>query len=114
LALAKKWCPEALLPDLAETVLLENLETWLLPELGEIQTLKALQQIDINTIIKNQLTWHENQLLQRLFPTHYLAPTGTKVMITYDLESPPVIAIRIQEVYGEQQRPIIANGQLPV
>ena len=77
-------------------------------------SLKALQQIDINTIIKNQLTWHENQLLQRLFPTHYLAPTGTKVMITYDLESPPVIAIRIQEVYGEQQSPIIANGQLPV
>lgn len=114
LSLAKKWCPEALLPDLEETVLLETLETWLLPELGEIQTLKALQQIDINTIIKNQLTWHENQLLQRLFPTHYLAPTGTKVIINYDLALPPVIAIRIQEVYGEQQSPIVANGQLPV
>lgn len=114
LALAKKWCPEVLLPDLAEAVLLETLETWLLPELGEIQTLKALQQIDINTIIKNQLTWHENQLLQSLFPTHYLAPTGTKVIINYDLALPPVIAIRIQEVYGEQQSPIIANGQLPV
>ncbi len=114
LALAKKWCPEALLPDLAEAVLLETLETWLLPELGEVQTLKTLQQIDINTIIKNQLTWHENQLLQSLFPTHYLAPTGTKVIINYDLALPPVIAIRIQEVYGEQQSPIIANGQLPV
>lgn len=114
LALAKKWCPEVLLPDLAEAVLLETLETWLLPELGEVQTLKALQQIDINTIIKNQLTWHENQLLQSLFPTHYLAPTGTKVIINYDLALPPVIAIRIQEVYGEQQSPIIANGQLPV
>ncbi len=114
LALAKKWCPEVLLPDLAEAVLLETLETWLLPELGEVQTLKALQQIDINTIIKNQLTWHENQLLQSLFPTHYLAPTGTKVIINYDLVLPPVIAIRIQEVYGEQQSPIIANGQLPV
>lgn len=34
--------------------------------------------------------------------------------IQYDLELPPVIAIRIQEVYGEQQSPIIANGQLPV
>ena len=114
LSLAKKWCPEALLPDLEETVLLETLETWLLPELGEVQTLKALQQVDINTIIKNQLTWHENQLLQSLFPTHYLAPTGTKVIINYDLELPPVIAIRIQEVYGEQQSPIVANGQLPV
>lgn len=114
LSLAKKWCPEASLPDLEETVLLETLETWLLPELGEVQTLKALQQIDINTIIKNQLTWHENQLLQSLFPTHYLAPTGTKVIINYDLELPPVIAIRIQEVYGEQQSPIVANGQLPV
>ena len=114
LSLAKKWCPEALLPDLEETVLLETLETWLLPELGEVQTLKALQQVDINTIIKNQLTWHENQLLQSLFPTHYFAPTGTKVIINYDLELPPVIAIRIQEVYGEQQSPIVANGQLPV
>lgn len=114
LSLAKKWCPEALLPDLGGSVLLETLEAWLLPELGEIQTLKALQQIDINTIIKNQLTWHENQLLQNLFPTHYLAPTGTKVAIQYDLELPPVIAIRIQEVYGEKQSPIVANGQLPV
>jgi ATP-dependent helicase HrpB len=114
LALAKKWCPEALLPDLDEAVLLETLETWLLPELGDVQTLKALQQIDINMMIKNQLTWHENQLLQSLFPTHYLAPTGTKVAIQYDLELPPVIAIRIQEVYGEKQSPIVANGQLPV
>lgn len=114
LALAKKWCPESQLPELHEAVLLETLETWLLPELGNIQSLKELQRIDINNIIKNQLTWHENKLLQTLFPTHYLAPTGSKVAIKYDLEHPPVIAIRIQEVYGEKQSPIVANGQLAV
>ncbi len=70
--------------------------------------------MDINGIIKNQLTWHEQQLLQELFPTHYIAPTGTKVMIKYDLDNPPIIAIRIQEVYGEKQSLIVAKGQLPV
>ncbi len=114
LALAQQWCPEASLPSLNETVLLETLEQWLLPELGNICSLKALQQFDINKLIKEQLTWHENQLLQSLFPTHYLAPTQTKVAIKYDLELPPVIAIRIQEVYGEKQSPIVANGKLPV
>ncbi|MEQ4922854.1 ATP-dependent helicase HrpB [Proteus hauseri] len=114
LALAKKWCPDVLLPELNETVLLETLEQWLLPELGNICSLKALQQFDINQLVKEQLTWQENQLLQRLFPTHYVAPTQTKVAIKYDLELPPVIAIRIQEVYGEKQSPIVANGQLAV
>lgn len=114
LALAQKWCPEANLPVLNEAVLLDSLELWLQPELGDTQSLKALLQMDINGIIKNQLTWHEQQLLQELFPTHYIAPTGTKVMIKYDLDNPPIIAIRIQEVYGEKQSPIVAKGQLPV
>lgn len=114
LALAKKWCPETQLPELTETHLLATLEHWLLPELGEIQDVKGLQRLDINSIIKHQLTWQENQLLQHLFPTHYLAPTGTQVIIKYDIDLPPVIAIRIQEVYGEKQSPIVANGRLAV
>lgn len=114
LELASKWYPDANLPLLQEADLLETLEQWLLPELGDIQSLKALQQIDINMMIKNQLTWSENQLLDKLFPTHYLAPTGSKVAIKYDRELPPIIAIRIQEVYGEKQSPVVANGLLPV
>ena len=49
----------------------------------------------------------------RLAPTHYEAPTGSRLPIRYDEDS-PVVAIRVQELFGETRHPAIAGGRLPL
>ena len=47
-------------------------------------------------------------------PTHFLAPTGNSHAIDYQSEGAPVLAIRVQELFGLREHPAIARGRLPL
>ncbi|MNC47160.1 ATP-dependent RNA helicase HrpB [compost metagenome] len=52
--------------------------------------------------------------LDSALPTHYTVPTGSQIAIRYDDENPPVLAVRMQEMFGEAQTPVIADGRVPL
>ena len=56
-------------------------------------------------------------MLQRLdseLPAHYTVPTGSRIAIRYHEDNPPVLAVRMQEMFGEANTPTIAQGRVPL
>ena len=58
------------------------------------------------------LGWHKKQQLDQLLPTHYQVPTGSNIAIRYQLQQQPVLAVKLQEMFGEPTTPTIANGHV--
>lgn len=100
-------------PSMDDEHLQEKLEDWLLPFLtGEAQ----LDHIP-GHVLKNGLMslvpFDLQRSVDRLAPTHFEVPTGSNIPIRYDAEE-PVIAVRVQELFGLDVHPAIANGKVPL
>src|SRR5690606_18865258 len=95
-------------PDMSDAALLDGLDDWLLPFLsGEASLAKIDPQALANGLMS--LTPHDLQRkVGELAPTHFSAPTGNSLPIRYD-EDQPVLAIRVQELFGLRHHPSIAN-----
>ena len=74
-----------------------------------------LQALDLTTILLQHLDAHgcSRRQLNELAPTHITVPSGSHIPIQYDQEH-PYLAVRIQEVFGLTQTPLIASGRVPV
>ncbi|WP_435955184.1 ATP-dependent helicase HrpB [Dryocola sp. BD626] len=114
LACAAKWLPEKNWPDVSDEALLRDLDKWLLPEMHGVHSLRALKNIDVTRALQNLLEWSQRQHLDSALPTHYTVPTGSQISLRYDEENPPVLAVRMQEMFGEAQTPAIAEGRVPL
>ncbi|WMY73667.1 ATP-dependent helicase HrpB [Buttiauxella selenatireducens] len=114
LACAAKWLPEVAWPDVSDNALLRNLDSWLLPELHGVHSWRALKNIDVTRALQNLLDWNTRVRLDSALPTHYTVPTGSQIAIRYDDENPPVLAVRMQEMFGEARTPVIAEGRVPL
>ncbi|MFV8783650.1 ATP-dependent helicase HrpB [Microbulbifer sp. SA54] len=101
------------LPDWSEHTLLSSLDAWLLPHLGGFSKLDQLKQLDLNTILLSQLEWPTQQRLDELAPSHIQVPSGSRIAIQY-AETPPVLAVRLQEMFGLAETPSILNGRYPL
>ncbi|WP_272679091.1 ATP-dependent helicase HrpB [Providencia sp. PROV019] len=112
--LAKQYFPDVDLPDFDDTALLDSLGEWLEPYLDGITNKQKLQQINLASLLINRLDWQQQQWLESMFPKTYRAPSLHDVSIYYALDKPPVVAIRMQEMYGEKTNPTIAQGKIAV
>ena len=111
---AAQWLPDDAWPALDDDSLLDRLESWLLPEMSAVRDLKGLQNINLVSALLHLLTWSQRQRLDTVLPTHYTVPTGSRLPIRYDVEKPPALAVRIQEMFGEAQNPAVAEGRVPL
>jgi ATP-dependent helicase HrpB len=102
------------LPDLSNQALLQNLEHWLLPHLSGQNSLKKLQSLDLVNILLSTLSWPQQKYLDELAPTHITVPSGSRIAIDYSDPHTPVLAVRLQELFGQQDTPVIANGKVKV
>ncbi|MEH2922621.1 ATP-dependent helicase HrpB [Samsonia erythrinae] len=109
---ARQWLPEVEWPKVDEATLLATLEVWLLPSLSGVRDLRALHQIDLRDALMRLLDWPLRQRLDSALPTHYTAPGGSRLPIAYYDEKPPVLSVRIQEMFGERQSPRLAEGRV--
>jgi ATP-dependent RNA helicase HrpB len=100
-------------PDLSDQTLTENLEQWLAPFVQGLRRLKDLSRIDLLGALLGRLTWRQRQLLDRLAPTHWTVPSGSRLPIDYSGDA-PVLAVRLQEMFGSSRTPAIADGRLPL
>ncbi|UTN95962.1 ATP-dependent helicase HrpB [Serratia plymuthica] len=111
---AQNWLPEAAWPPVDDESLLERLEQWLLPSLNGVRDMRGLKQVNIAEALARLLDWQQKQRLDNALPTHYTVPTGSRLPIRYDAGKPPALAVRLQEVFGEQRSPMLAEGRIPV
>ena len=100
-------------PDVSDAALLQNLEDWLQPYLGKVTRLSHFGQLDLSSILRNSLPWPLPQKLDELAPTHLNVPSGSSVRLDYS-EQPPILAVRLQELFGLAQTPRVAGGRQAV
>ncbi|PSW04651.1 ATP-dependent helicase HrpB [Photobacterium lipolyticum] len=109
---ATQWLPELVLPAMDEVTLLAEAEQWLLPFMTGMTTLKAVARLDLCAALEARLGWQQVKALEAALPTHYQVPTGSRYPIRYLVGQPPVLAVRMQEMFGEKTSPQIANGRI--
>lgn len=100
-------------PDVSDEGLLASLETWLTPYLGKVTRLAHFSQLDLSSILHNLLPWPLPQRLNELAPTHLNVPSGSSIRLDYS-EHPPVLAVRLQELFGLADTPRIAGNRVQV
>jgi ATP-dependent helicase HrpB len=101
-------------PDLSDDTLAARREDWLLPALYDKTSLKDFSAGDLSDALSTLLPWELRARLEREAPTHFEAPTGTMLAIDYEAEQGPTIAVRLQELFGLNAHPSIANGAVPL
>ncbi|MDG3088963.1 ATP-dependent helicase HrpB [Vibrio hannami] len=112
IACAREWMPEEEWPLVDDKVLLDNLENWLEPYMNNIKSAAALKTISVYDALLAYLGWPLNQKIDEWLPVSYQAPTGSKKKIVYSEGKPPVLSIRMQEMFGEQSSPLLAKGRV--
>ncbi|MDX8477147.1 ATP-dependent helicase HrpB [Mesorhizobium sp. VK24D] len=100
-------------PDVSDQALLERLEDWLLPFLAGDASFAAIKPATLIVGLKSLVPHDLQRKVDSLAPTHFDAPSGSNVPIRYDGEW-PVLAIRVQELFGLDRHPSIANGAVPL
>jgi len=101
-------------PDLSDVALCQSLETWLGPYLNGVTTLERVQRMDLAQPLHAILSWNQRRDLDRLAPTHVTVPSGSNIRIDYDTAEMPVLAVRLQEMFGCKDTPHVAGGKVPL
>lgn len=101
-------------PDLSDEALAATAGEWLAPF---IEGRTGLAQIGAETLgeaLHALLPWDLGRRLDAECPTHFAAPTGNSHAIDYESGDEPVLAIRVQELFGLKEHPCVAGGRLPL
>jgi len=113
--------PDAGLPDVADAALLDSLETWLAPALHGKRKLDALSSEDLSNAFAGLLDWPQRKLLDAAAPDAITVPSGMTRKLDYaaathgnEAIASPVLAVKLQELFGLAETPRIANGRVPV
>jgi ATP-dependent helicase HrpB len=106
--------PDSTWPDLSDEALLRTLDDWLGPYLDGITTLDRVKRLDLSTPLHALLSWDQQRRMERLAPTHLTVPSGSNIRIEYDTPDFPILAVRLQEMFGCKDTPRVADGKIPV
>jgi len=110
----RQWFPEENWPDLSDGTLAEHLTDWLGPYLDGITRRAHLAKLDLPSILRAQLDWKQGQQLDADAPTHLEVPSGSRLKLEYKPGESPVLAVKLQEMFGLADTPRIARGRVPV
>jgi ATP-dependent helicase HrpB len=72
------------------------------------------QKLDLASILRDSLDWEQRQALDRQAPTHIAVPSGSRVAIDYENAEQPVLAVRLQEMFGLAETPSLLDGKVPL
>jgi ATP-dependent helicase HrpB len=93
--------------------LTEQLTHWLAPYLNGITRLRDLARIELKKALNNFLSFQQRRLLDELAPTHLKVPSGSRIPVDYSGDI-PVLAVRLQEMFGLTHTPTVAGGRQPL
>ena len=101
-------------PDLSDAALSQNGAAWLAPYIEGRAGLNAIATDDLSAALDALLPWSRRAEVDRLLPTHFDAPSGSRVTIDYGAENGPLLEIRVQELFGVDRHPSVASGKVPL
>lgn len=99
-------------PDVSDDALAASLETWLAPHLHGIRRRDEIARLDLASILLSLLPWDRRAALDEMAPTHLQVPSGSRIPIDYGDPAAPVLAVRLQEMFGAAETPRIAGGRV--
>ncbi|MEE4329338.1 MAG: ATP-dependent helicase HrpB [Wenzhouxiangella sp.] len=101
-------------PDFDDEALLAELEHWLAPLLAGKQRMSEVENIDWITALKSRLDYPQQRQLDELLPASLELPTGRQARLDYCADNGPVLAVKLQTLFGLSAHPHLAQGRLPV
>ncbi|HVI54714.1 MAG TPA: ATP-dependent helicase HrpB [Luteibacter sp.] len=113
------WRPELNLPDVADATLLRSLESWLSPYLSGKRRLEALQASELSEALSAMLDYEQRRALDAHAPEELKVPSGMTRRLEYgtrddDAGAPPILAVKLQELFGLADTPRVGDGRVPV
>ena len=106
--------PQGGWPELADAALLATLEDWLVPHLSGVTTLAGLRRVALLPALHGLLGWERARTLDRLAPERLEVPSGSRIRVDYQGGERPVLACKLQELFGLAETPRLVEGELPV
>ncbi|KPQ30710.1 MAG: ATP-dependent helicase HrpB [Marinobacter excellens HL-55] len=120
---ARQWCARVQLlarqfpgdwPEVSEAALLDSLERWLAPFLTGMTRWSDLSSLSLMRALDSLLAYPQQQQLESLAPRSLAIPTGQNVALDYTAENGPVLAAKLQALFGWTETPTVAGGRVPV
>lgn len=109
------WRPQEDWPDVSDAALSATLERWLAPHLDGLRRREHLARLELASILDAGLEPAQRRALAQLAPTHLRVPSGSRVALEYFPDgAPPVLAVKLQELFGLRQTPTVNEGRTRV
>lgn len=110
----RHWCADEGWPDVSDGWLMEHLDDWLPSWLNGMTRREHLRRLDLSGALYDLLDGRARARLDELAPTHLPVPSGSRIRLRYQPGEPPVLAVKLQELFGLADTPRIASGRIPV
>ncbi|MCE9599194.1 MAG: ATP-dependent helicase HrpB [Spirochaetia bacterium] len=101
------------LPELSREWLTKNLSDWLSPHLVGISRLSDVQKLKLKDVFQAMLDYKQLKTLQTQAPELMPVPSGSNIRLEYS-ENDVIMAVKLQEMFGQKETPRIANGRVAV
>lgn len=101
-------------PAVSDDALAGNIAEWLGPHIDGMRKFTDLERVDWSDALLGMLAWDRRSALDRLAPTHLEVPSGSRVQLDYSEPTAPVLAVKLQEVFGWTTTPMLFDGRVPV
>jgi ATP-dependent helicase HrpB len=102
------------IPEVSDTALSSTMREWLPSRILGMRRLDDLQRLDLAEVLLAMLTWEQRRALDELAPTHVSVPSGSRLPIDYSDPASPILAVRLQEMFGLEETPRIVRGRVPL
>ncbi|WP_231590762.1 ATP-dependent helicase HrpB [Hymenobacter terrenus] len=101
-------------PAYDDDTLTRELAQWLGPHLTGFKTLADVQRLDLTEPLLARLPggWNQRQTLDRLAPAALEVPSGSHITLDYSDPAAPVLAVKLQELFGLTETPTVADGRV--
>jgi ATP-dependent helicase HrpB len=100
-------------PDISNGHLMYTLEVWLGPYLDSVTKPADFKKLELAQILHSLLSWDQQKSLEELVPERIRVPSGSNIRLDYS-QHPPVLGVKLQEMFGMSETPVILKGQVAV
>jgi ATP-dependent helicase HrpB len=101
-------------PDVSDDALTMTMERWLGPEIVGVRSIKDLEHKDLGSALLNLVAWNRRAELDEWAPTHVQVPSGSRIKVDYGDPTSPVLAVKLQELFGQTETPRVGGGRVPL
>ena len=101
-------------PDVSDDTLLATIDDWLIPVLRLCHSMDDVHRADLGGVLLERVDWSLRASFDQLAPTHVMVPSGSRIPVDYSDPAAPVLAVRLQELFGARDTPAVLGGRVPL